>query len=135
MGIDFRGTLAGGLGRHVIQTNRVHFLISTLLSGNREFTSDGQITNNLELVLDTDLAAFRYDTPKLELDTGLALFYSLTTENRYRVNFDARLSLELGLKDFFWDIGQLYYLYDSEPSDTALSKDDYGVISGLRYKF
>lgn len=135
LGIDFRASLAGGVGRRIVQTNRVHFLMSTLLSGNREFTNDGQVTNNLELVFDTDLLAFRYDTPKLELDTNLALFYSLTTENRYRINFDARLSLELGLKDFFWDIGQLHYLFDSEPSNRAIAKDDYGIISGLRYKF
>ena len=135
LGIDFRASLAGGVGRHVVQTNRVHFLISTLLSGNREFTSDGQITNNLELVLDTALLAFRYDTPKLELDSNLAAFYSLTNVNRYRVNFSGRLSLELGLEDFFWDIGQLYYLYDSEPSNRVITKDDYGIISGLRYRF
>lgn len=135
LGIDFRGSLAGGIGRRFIQTNRVHLALSTLLSGNREFTSDGQISNNLELVLDTDLAAFRHDTPKLDLDTRLTLFYSLTVDNRYRVDFDTRLSIELGLEDFFWDIGQLYYLYDSEPSNTAISKDDYGIVSGLRYKF
>ena len=86
-------------------------------------------------MLDTDLAVFRHDTPKLDLDTRLTLFYSLTVDNRYRVDFDTRLSIELGLEDFFWDIGQLYYLYDSKPSNTAISKDDYGIVSGLRYKF
>ena len=28
--------------------------------------------------------------------------------------------LELGLQDFFWDKGQLYHLFDSEPRDSGI---------------
>ncbi len=44
------------------------------------------------------------------------------------------LSDEL-LKDLFWDLGQLYYRYDSDPSEFAASKSDWGIVSGLRYKY
>lgn len=135
LGIDFRGTVAGGGGRSIVKTNRARWLVSALLSANREYTSDGRVTNNLELVLDTRLQAYRWDTPRLELDTGLAGFLSLTIENRFRVDFDGRLSLELGVKDFYWDIGQLYYKYDSEPSQAVTSKDDYGIVSALRFVY
>lgn len=134
LGIDFRGSLAGGLGRSLVQTNRGYLLVSGLLSGNREATSDGQTTTNVELAFDTLFEAYRYDTPKVQTSGHLIVFYNLTTQGRYRVAFDGRISLEL-VKDFYWDIGQLYYRYDSDPSATADSTDDYGILTGLRYKF
>ncbi len=134
LGIDFRGSLGGGGGRRLVQTNRVLFAMSGLLIGNQEFTSDGREAQNLELALNSKLEAFRYDTPKLDFSSDLTLFMGLTTSGRYRVNYDGRLSLELGVKDFFWDIGQLYYRYDSDSSEVATAKDDYGIISSLRYK-
>ncbi|NIQ79424.1 MAG: DUF481 domain-containing protein, partial [Anaerolineae bacterium] len=106
LGIDFRGSLGGGGGRRLVQTNRVLFAMSGLLIGNQEFTSDGREAQNLELALNSKLEAFRYDTPKLDFSSDLTLFMGLTTSGRYRVNYDGRLSLELGVKDFFWDIGQ-----------------------------
>ena len=135
LGIDFRGAIGGGVGRSLIQTNRAELLVSALILGNRENTNDGLETNNLELALDTGLGGYRYDTPKLELSSNLTVFLNLTTQGRYRVNFDGRFSLELMLKDLFWDIGQVYYRYDSDPSTRAEAKDDYGFVSGLRYKF
>lgn len=135
LGIDFRGAVGGGGGRRLVQTSRVLFALSGLLIGNREFTSDGLVTNNAEVALDTRLDAFRYDTPKLDLSTGFVVFVSLTTSGRYRVNYDGRLSMELGIKDFFWDITQLYYTYDSDPSQEAAARDDYGIVSALRYKW
>lgn len=134
LGIDFRGSLAGGLGRRVVHTSRAQFLISGLISGNRELTSDGRDTNNLELVIDSSLLAYRRDTPKLDFRSDLTLFYSLTIDDRYRVDFDGRISLEF-IKDLFWDISQVYYRFDSDPSKTAESSEDYGIITGLRYKF
>ena len=44
------------------------------------------------------------------------------------------VSLEL-FTDFFWDITQLYYTYDSDPSREAIARDDYGIVSALRYKW
>ena len=134
LGIDFRGSLAAGGGRRLIHSNSTLVLVSVSLSANRELTSDDRRTNNLELVFDTTLMAFRYDTPKLEFNTELSVFVNLTTEDRYRVDLDGRISLEL-IEDLFWDIGQVYFRYDSDPSQTASSRTDWGIVSGLRYKF
>lgn len=134
LGIDFRGSLAAGGGRRLVHSNSALVQVSVSLSANREFTSDGLQTSNLELVLDTTLMAFRYDTPKLEFNTELSVFVNLTTQDRYRVSLDGRVSLEL-VEDLFWDIGQAYYRFDSDPSKTAASQVDWGVVSGLRYKF
>ena len=135
LGIDFRGTIGGGGGRRLVQTNRVNFALSGLLLGNREFTNDGLETSNAELALDTLLETYRHDSPKLDFFSHLTVLLNLTTSGRYRVNYEGRLSLELGIEDFFWDISQIYYKYDSDPSQEAAAKDDYGIVSALRYKF
>lgn len=134
LGIDFRGSIGAGGGRRLIQTNSTIGSVSMLISGNREFTSDGNITNNLELVLDTSLLTFRYDSPKLEISIDASGFLNLTNWGRYRAHLDGRISLEL-VTDLFWDISQVYYRYDSDPSETATSTNDWGVVSGIRYTF
>jgi hypothetical protein len=134
LGIDLRTGIAAGAGRRLVYSNSAIVQASLLLNANREFTSDGDETNNLELVLDTSLLAFRYDTPKLDASLTVDLFMNLTTWGRYRVNVDGRLSIEL-LGDFYWDISQVYYRFDTDPSTTATSGTDWGVISGLRYTF
>lgn len=134
LGIDFRGNLAGGAGRRLIHSNSGLLQVSIATSVNREFTSDDRRSNNFELVLKTLAKAWRYDTPKLEFSLDLGLFANLTVAGRYRVNLDGRLSLEL-FEDFFWDVSQIYYRYDTDPSQAAASRDDWGIISGLRYKW
>lgn len=134
LGIDFRGSVSAGLGRAIMYSNRRLFYVSTLLSGNREFTSDGGRTNNLELVLASGYDAYRYDTPKVDVEANLLVYLNLTSWGRYRISHDGLISLEL-VKDLFWDITHLYYRYDSDPSTTASSKSDYGIVTGVRYKF
>jgi hypothetical protein len=134
-GIDFRGNLAGGAGRRLLHSNRSILLVSASLSANREYTSDGRKTNNLELAVGTNALAFRHDTPKLEMRSDLTVFVNLTTQGRYRVDYDGLASIELVIEDLFWDISQVYYRFDSDPSATAASRHDYGFVTGLRYKF
>jgi hypothetical protein len=133
LGIDLRSSLAAGIGKILLHTNRRTFNVAMLLSGNRENTSDGRKTNNIELVIDAKFHGFRHDTPKLDFKIDFAHYTNLNVSERYRVSWDARLSLEL-FKDLFWDISQIYYRYDSQPSTTAASTSDYGIISGVRYK-
>jgi hypothetical protein len=134
LGIDLRTGIAGGAGRRLVYSNSAMVQASLLLNANHEFTSDGNETNNLELVLDTSLLAFRYDTPKLDASLSANLFMNLTTWGRYRVNVDGRLSIEL-VEDLYWDISQVYYRFDTDPSTIATSGTDWGVISGIRYTF
>jgi len=135
LGIDFRGTYGGGGGARVVNTTRWNLLLSGLVQGNRELTNDGRTTDNVEAVIDSTLASVRHDTPKIEVRTDVAVFVSLNDPGRYRVDIDGHLSFELGLEGLFWDIGRVYYRYDSEPSLNAVSTTDYGIVSGIRYEF
>lgn len=134
LGIDLRASLSGGLGRFLFKAAGARLWLATFLSGNRELTSDGRRTHNLELAFRTQLLAFRYDSPKVDVKSDLSAFVNLTSWGRYRLDFDARVSLET-FKDLFWDVGQVYYRFDSDPSLTADSTADWGIVTGLRYNF
>ena len=69
------------------------------------------------------------------MKTDATFYVNLTKWGHYRFNFDGRVSIELGVEDLFWDISQIYYRFDSDPSSATASSDDYGFVSGLRYKF
>ncbi len=133
LGLDFRGSVAAGDGRNFVFSNRANMLVSLLLSGNREFTNDGRRTTNAELALDVAFLAYQYDSSKLSVRTDLAVSLYLVTTSRYRVDFNARLSFEL-IEDLFWDVGQIYYRFDSDPSLAADSRSNYGFVTGLRYE-
>lgn len=134
LGIDFRGLLSAGGGRRLVHSNSAMILVSASVAGNREYTSDEQKTNNLELVFNALVMTYSFDSPKLEFDLDASVFLNLTTWGRYRTQLDARFSLEL-VSDLYWDLGQVYYRFDSDPSEEATSGTDWGVVSGLRYKF
>lgn len=134
LGIDFRGMVGAGMGRRLLHSNNAMIQVSSVVTANREYTNDDQRTNNIELVIDTGLLLYRYDSPKVDIDVRLAGFLNLTTWGRYRVNTNVRFSLEL-IKGLFWDVGQVYFRYDSDPSGLAASKSDWGLVSGLRYKY
>ena len=135
LGIDLRVNFGGGAGRRILQANRWLVLVSALVVGNRESTDDGREANNVEAAVDISVSGFRHDTPKLEVTSDLTIFFGLNNSDRYRVNFDGRISFELGVKDLFLDIGQVYYRFDNDPSLTATSTHDYGIVSGVRFKF
>lgn len=134
LGMDLRASVSGGLGRVLFKSTGRRLWLATFLSGNRELTSDGRRTHNLELAFRTQLLAFRYDSPKVEVKSNMSAFVNLTSWGRYRLDFDARVSLET-FKDLFWDVGQVYYRFDSDPSLTADSTADWGIVTGLRYTF
>lgn len=134
LGLDFRGSIGGGVGRRLIHVHDALLQASIMVTGNRENTSDDRKTNNLEGVVNVTLKMFRYDTPKVDFDLGVTGYINFTDWGRYRFSANSRFSFEL-VKDLYWDLGNIYYRYDSDPSDFAASKSDWGIVSGLRYKY
>lgn len=133
LGIAVRYNVAGGGGRRMIQTNRALLQTSLMLSANREIPFEGETTSNLELVWDTQLQLFRYDSPKTNLILSLTAYPGLTNWGRVRVTSDVSFRQEL-IKDFFFDLSG-YYTYDSDPPPDAPSQEDYGIVTSLGLTF
>lgn len=117
-----------------VQTNSSLLRLSAGVNLNREkYTTSDTVTVSGEGVVGGDFLAFRFDSPKLDANTSLYAFPSVSDLGRVRIQFDARFSYEL-LKDFTVAL-TFYDTYDSRPPTAGVQKNDFGVTFGLGYKF
>jgi len=133
LGLDLRARLDLGAGRYLVQSSEMLLSAATGASVNRELYSGGTDSNNVEAFLGVDYAWFLLDTPKLDLDTSVTVYPSLTDSGRVRVQADFRIRKEFA-KDLFLSV-KLYGDYDSEPPASDSSSGDYGVVTSLDYSW
>ena len=134
LSLDLRTSFWGGSGLFVKQTNRaIAQVAGGLAVTNEKYTGEPQGQNNLELVLASELAYFRFATPETDISTSVEVFPNLTTLGRVRINLDFRFSYEI-LKDF--TIGfTLYDNFDSQPPREGASKNDFGTELTVGWKY
>jgi hypothetical protein len=117
-----------------VQTNSALFRVSGGVNLNREkYTTSDTVTVSGEAVVGGDFLVFRFDSPKLDANTSLYVFPSVTDFGRVRLQFDTRFSYEL-LKDFTVAL-TFYDSYDSRPPTEGVVKNDFGITFGLGWKF
>ena len=124
--LDHRFTGGGGMNLSIGHTNQMEFAAGAGLVGTQEqFSSASGSTSDsgIEGLLGMNWSAFRFDTPKLDFSTSLALFPSLSQMGRVRGQMELRLKYEL-FTDF--NAGILFTdTFDSSPPDEAATKNDY----------
>jgi hypothetical protein len=125
MNRDLRTLLGAGARRRIARTNRLDASWTAGLSASSEKYSDGEdSTLSSEFVAAADFAAFRLDSPELDLTSHLMTYTGLTERGRFRGDFDIRASYEL-LSDFFLAL-TLEIDFDSKPpTDDPASNVDY----------
>lgn len=132
LGIFARILVGGGFAKSMIQSNRNTLQSSIALVSNTEWSDDKKrSSNNIEGLLALSYYRFKYDSPKIDINSGINLYPSITEFGRLRTEFDTRLSIEL-FEDFFWKLS-VYFSYDTEPPDAAASKSDYGFTLSFGY--
>jgi len=78
----------------------------------------------MEFFAGADFAAFRLDSPELDVTSDLRTFTGLTEGGRFRADFNVRVEYEL-FDDYFVALN-LETAYDNKPpSETTASKVDY----------
>lgn len=133
-GIEARVLLGGGLGRYFLQTARSELSGLIGLVGVDEWaTGEQDSQQSVEALLSGSYRIFKFNTPKVSLNSSVLLFRSLTESGRYRTNLNLTLRQEI-VKDFYLDLS-VYQSYDSDPPDPSADKDDYGVTTSLGYSF
>jgi hypothetical protein len=134
LSLDLRGQFGLSAIWGTIQKNSALLRLRGGVNLNRErFTTSDTVTVSGEGVIGGDFLAFRFDSPKLDVNTSLFVFPSLTEKGRVRIQFDSRFSYEL-LKDFTVSL-TFYDSFDSRPPTAGVAKNDFGVTFGLGYKF
>jgi putative salt-induced outer membrane protein YdiY len=133
LGLDLRASLGGGFGRYLFQTNQSSVVTLLAFTGNREDPVEGEATYNAEAILAVQYTTFMYDFPKLKIYASLQVIPSLSDPGRVRMQADASVQREI-ISDFYVSI-RLFDSYDSRPPTAGASKNDWGPVISIGYKF
>lgn len=99
--LELRSLVGSGVRRRIVRTNRMDASWSAGLLGSRErYAQEGGSTSSAEFLAAADFAAFRLDSPELDVTLDLKTFTSLTESSRFRTEFGSRVRYEV-FGDFF----------------------------------
>jgi hypothetical protein len=130
-----RRTITGFLaGKDLLRKSRLQWNLSAgVLFNNEQALDSVNSTNSGEAVFSTMFKVVKYNSPKRDIYTQVSYFPSITEKERYRVQYDLNMSLEI-FSDFHFTINY-YYMYDSKPRTESALKDDFGIVTGIKYTF
>jgi len=133
LGIDLRALAGFGYGWVPIRSQRNLFTMAAGLDINHEIPTEGDAENNIEAVGLISYEYYKYSTPERTFKVHFRVFPSVTDFGRWRANLTSDFRLEL-VTDLFWKM-EIYADYDSNPISSEAATSDYGVVSGISYKF
>jgi hypothetical protein len=134
LGIDGRIVFGSVLGRHLYQAadSRLNGIAGLALD--QEWSADGgQSHSSLESVFGGQWRMFRFTYPKVNLDTSLLLYPSLTDAPRVRATLNVTLTFKM--TDRFSIQLNEFGNYDSRPPSAEAVTLDYGVNTSIAYAF
>jgi hypothetical protein len=133
LGLDLRLMFTSGVGAQLFQSNHNELISVAGLSVNKEWSENSEGDYNLEALLSAEHSVFRYDYPKTDITTEIALFPSLSSWGRLRSELDISASREI-VSDFVVTLS-FYDSYDSDPLDPTAGNNDYGLVTSLGWTF
>jgi putative salt-induced outer membrane protein YdiY len=134
LGFDVRGTVGGGLGRNLIQSNRRVFQLAGGLAASREKPLEAGGITNLEALSLVRYSAVKYDYPKSETTLTLSVLPSMSDPGRVRASMSAKMSRAFFTNDFVFAISA-FDDYDNRPPAGAVNTNDVGFSFSVGWKF
>ena len=126
--LEQRSLLGGGLGKRVMNSRTRRLGLFAGLAINSERFEDSATEDSVEGLLG---ARYRLRTG-VDTDASIILFPNLEQNDRYRLQFDASVSLDL-IEELDLKV-TVYDRYDSQPPD-GIDENDYGLKLGLRWEY
>jgi len=124
--LDLRTILSMGVGKFIVNTNKMYWGVLTGLSYNNEqFSSDAEDRSSVEGILGTELNMF--DAKDLSIITRLLTYPSLSENGRWRVDWNFDLKYDLPLD--FYAITGITLNYDNQPTTGASDSDYYWKLA------
>jgi len=124
--LDLRTILSMGVGKFIVNTNKMYWGVLTGLSYNNEqFSSDAEDRSSVEGILGTELNMF--DAKDLSIITRLLTYPSLSENGRWRVDWNFDLKYDLPLD--FYAITGITLNYDNQPTPGASDSDYYWKLA------
>ncbi len=123
-----------GAGFSPLKNNRniLRFSAGIALNAERS-TGETQTNETGEGVFTASYSLFQYDSPKTDISTSLSFYPSLSSQERYRFDFDVKLRYEV-VSDLFLDISY-YTNYDSKAPSGEGKKSDYGIVTSIGWSY
>jgi hypothetical protein len=118
-----RTSVMPGVAHSVVRNGWTELWLTGGLAGSRETYVNADSSFALDALLGASWDAFRYDTPKLDMNTTLVLLPGLSDLGRLRGTFTIRVKYEI-FKDF--NVGvQFSDTFDTRPPDPDAPKNDF----------
>ena len=130
LGLDQRYLLRASSLYRALRTDIRELALGAGLAAVREQYRGGEPgDNSLEGTLTLRYFAFHFDDPELEVKAFLTAYPSLTFSGRWRTEFQAEVSRELGW-DLFWSLS-LYWSTDNKPVSPGAQSSDLSITASL----
>lgn len=132
LGLLVRVLLGGSFGRSIIQTNQSRLLVLCgLVKTWEQYDASEGGSNHTEIFLGLNYETFKHVGNTLNLNANIGVFPSLTSKNRYRIELNMGLLIEI-FENFFWGL-KFHDSFDSNPPATSdsIEKNDFGVSVSL----
>jgi hypothetical protein len=134
LGLDLRTSIGFGMGRYLVQSNRMLWSLDAGLQVSREdLVAEPEETDSLEATFTTKWDWFIFQDPELDWSTTVQLVPSLTESGRVRGELDTSLQWEI-MNDLKWGFS-LYGSFDNQPQSEAGETSDYGINTTVTYEF
>jgi hypothetical protein len=133
LSLDFRGTLAGGVGRFIIQSNKLDLGLWLGPSYSRERFTGESADNSFPLILTADFEYFTWGALNTDISSQLSLMPILDQWGRWRINFAVSVNREV-LTNFYIKLG-VTEAFDSEPTAADANKNDFSLTTSFGWNF
>lgn len=134
LGIDQRFTLGAGVGNYLYKTKQQNLQAYILVNAMRETELEG-VTSALLVQYPIGLEYNLYFYSKHTFQFYMGPVFTVIPSQDWRLRFDLNNTIKYEIvKDLYLDLSS-YYNFDSDPSETAAGKVDYGMNLGLSIKF
>ena len=117
----------------MLQTNRTNFSVFAGLGGMNEKFTDTDFQTSMEAVTGVFFDSYRFNSPEIQFTTTFLFLPSITKTNRYRLQFNSRIRLEI-IKDFFWQF-LMFESFDSNPPSAIARQNDFGITTSFGWSF
>jgi len=133
LSVDVRATVGGGLGRGLIQSNKVLLVLWVAPGYTREKFTGEDAADAIPLLLATEFGLYLWESLDTEVSSRLSVLPILNDWGRWRLAFQLNGRREI-VKNFSVNLG-LNEDFDSRPPALDAKKNDLSVTTSLGWTF
>jgi hypothetical protein len=133
LSLDYRGTVAAGVGHFMVQTNRLDLALLVAPGYSREQYTGDPPDNAIPLTIAADVEYFTWGALDTNVSSQFSVIPILSDWGRWRVNFNLTAKREV-LKNVYINVG-VTEAFDSDPTAVDANKNDFSFTTSLGWSF